>query len=105
MKAIINCQLVTERGIIWDAVLLVENGVIKDFGKMSKMEIPEGAEIIDAEGAYVGPGFVDIHNHGGNGFSSSQHPVEACEFFLKHGTTTMLATPDYSMNFETMLDR
>ena len=46
-----------------DAVLLIEDGKIADFGEARKLAIPEGAEIIDAEGAYVGPGFVDIHTH------------------------------------------
>ena len=32
------------------------------FGK--KIEIPEGAEIIDANGGYVAPGLIELHIHG-----------------------------------------
>ena len=61
MIAIINANLVRENGILWDASLLIDQGRIVDLGK--SISIPEDAEIIDAAGAYVGPGFVDIHVH------------------------------------------
>ena len=67
------------------------------------MEIPEDALRIDGEGAYVGPGFVDIHVHGGNGFSTCFQTIEAAKHFLRHGTTTLLATPSYSLNYEKFL--
>lgn len=98
IKAIKNAQIVTERGIIWDGVIIVENDKIKGFGSFRDINIPEGAEVIDAAGAYVGPGFVDIHVHAGGGYSTSYQPVEAAEFFLSHGETTILATPAYDQN-------
>ena len=102
--AITNCKLVLERGIIWNGSIVIKDGKIADFGKKENVTLPEGCEIIDAQGAYVGPGFVDIHVHGGGGYSTCTEPVEACEFFLSHGTTTLLATPVYSSNFEAFLD-
>ena len=59
-----------------DAVLFVENGLISGFGEIRNTPIPEGCDIIDAEGAYVGPGFVDIHVHAGNDLESFAHPKE-----------------------------
>lgn len=102
-KAIINCQLVLEQGILWDAVLLIENDKIAGYGEMRNTDIPEGAEIIDAKGKYVGPGLIDIHVHGGGGYSTCFEPVEAAKHFLKHGATSILATPSYSFNFEDQL--
>ena len=102
--AITNGHLVTERGIIWDAALVVCDGIIAEYGKAKDVKIPSDARVVDADGAYVGPGFVDIHNHGGGGFSTCLDAEAACEFFLKHGTTTLLATPAYSMNFELFLN-
>lgn len=99
--AIINAQVVLETGIIWDGALLLADDKIAAYGKMRDMEIPEGVEIIDAAGKYVGPGFVDLHVHGGDGYSTCYNPVEAAEFFLRHGTTSLLSTPDYHMNLET----
>ena len=69
MTAIKNAQIVLERGILWDGVIIVEDSKIKEFGSHRDIEIPVGAEVIDANGAYVGPGFVDIHVHAGGGCS------------------------------------
>ena len=61
--AIMNCQIVLETGIIWDGTLLLAGDKIAAYGPMAKTEIPEGAEVIDAGGKYVGPGLVDLHVH------------------------------------------
>jgi len=100
-KAIINAQIVLETGIIWDGTLITEDEEILAFG--TNIEIPEDAEIIDAEGAYVGPGFVDIHVHGGDGCHTVVDPIPAAEHFLKHGETTILATPPYDFGFEKLI--
>ena len=102
MRAIINANIVLETGIIWDGTLLTDGEDIAAFGK--DVEIPENAEIIDANGSYVGPGFVDIHVHGINGLHTALQPVEAAEYFLKHGETTILATPAYDFNKGEMLE-
>ena len=95
-KALKNCQIVLEDGILWDAVLLLSDNKIAAFGPARETEIPEDAEVIDANGDYVGPGFVDIHAHGGGGFQTSLNPVEAAEHFLRHGETSLLCTPSGS---------
>ncbi len=104
MKAIKNAQVVLENGIIWDGVILIDGDKIADYGCCRTLDIPNGAEVIDAKGAYVGPGFVDIHVHGGNGYCSSNDGVKAAEFFLSHGATTILSTPFYVMNFDEFMD-
>ncbi|MBE7051257.1 MAG: hypothetical protein E7395_01630 [Ruminococcaceae bacterium] len=103
MKAITNARVVTVDGIIWDGVILLENGRIEAVGKKDNVSIPLGAEIIDADGAYVGPGFVDIHVHGGDKYHTAENPIEAAAHFLKHGETTILATPSYNYNFQDFL--
>ena len=50
MKAIINTKLILEDSIIFDGAITFDNGVIVQMGKASEVEIPEGAEIIDAGG-------------------------------------------------------
>lgn len=101
-KAIINANIVLETGIMWDAILITEDEEILAYGK--EIDIPSDAEIIDAEGAYVGPGFVDIHVHGINGKCTAFNPVEAAEIFLKHGTTSILSTPYYKFTFDEFMD-
>ncbi len=103
MTAIINANVVLENGIIWDGAILLADGKIVKAAEKAKLEIPEGAEIIDAEGAYVGPGFVDIHVHGGIGENLFVDPETVAEHFLKHGETTILATPISTFPFDVMM--
>lgn len=103
VKCIKNAQIVLENGIIWDGSLIIENDKIVNYGSSRDTIIPACAEVIDAKGAYVGPGFVDIHVHNGIGFSTSYDTVKASKYFLKHGETTILATPSYGMNFDELM--
>lgn len=104
IKAIKNGQIVLENGIIWDGVVMIQDERIVAIGNKRDLDIPTGAQIIDAKGAYVGPGFIDIHVHGGGGYSTCYDLKNAAEFFLNHGSTSILATPDYHMNRETTLE-
>ena len=93
MLAIINAELVMKDHLIPEAVLFIEDGKIAGFGEMRTTPIPEGCEIIDAKGAYVGPGLVDIHCHAGTGVKFIQDPAKATQEHLQNGTTSILATP------------
>lgn len=57
-------------------------------------EFPYDTEY-DFTGKYVSPGFIDIHTHGGGGFSfdgTVDDVVAAADFHLKHGTTSIFPT-------------
>ena len=105
MIAIKNATLVMKDHLIPEAVLFVENGLIAGFGEMRTTSIPEGCEIIDAEGLYVGPGLVDIHNHSGGGHWFFDEPIPAARFNLEHGTTSVLATLYFNMNGEQLVEQ
>jgi N-acetylglucosamine-6-phosphate deacetylase len=91
---IFNARIITPNGIIAKGTLLAENGKI--------IEIAEGiidydaATIIDAEGNFVSPGFIDIHVHGGGGHDFMDNTVEAflkiAETHAQHGTTSLTPT-------------
>jgi len=98
-KAITNAKVVLENGIIWDGVILIENGKIIEVGSVHAVQIPDDAVRIDAGGSYVGPGFVDLHVHGTGHSSTYFKTEEAADYFLSCGTTTMLATPPYELDF------
>lgn len=98
MLAIKNANIVLENETINNGILLIEDGKILNFGGSAEIEIPDYADVVDANGDYVGPGFVDIHNHGGGGYLFNENPVEASNFFLKYGTTTVLPTYYTSMS-------
>lgn len=98
MTAIINATLVMRDHFIPDAVLFYEDGRIVDFGEMRRKAVPEGCDVIDAEGLYVGPGFVDIHTHSDGYVFFQDEPVRAAQHHLKHGSTTVLPALYYSMD-------
>ena len=93
MTAIIHAELIMKDHLIPDAVLFIEDGKIAGFGEMRVTPIPDGCEIIDAKGLYVGPGLVDIHCHSGTGVKFIENPAKATQEHLEKGTTSILATP------------
>lgn len=58
--------------------------------------LPEGADIIDAQGKYVAPGFVDMHVHGGAGADFMDGDIDsyktALDLHTSHGTTLIFPT-------------
>lgn len=103
MIAIRNARLVLEDRILEKGVVLIDNGMIYDFGEEGTVAIPADAEVYDAEGRYVGPGFVDIHVHGGGGHMLYRNPLGAAAHFLRCGTTTVLATTYTDMDTDEMV--
>lgn len=72
----------------------IENGRIRAWSE-TPLDIP-GAEIIDASGHYIAPGFIDMHVHGGGGQDVMDASVQAyltmAQVHAQHGTTAMLPT-------------
>ena len=104
MVYIHNAKVVLETGILFDGAILLDGDRIAWVGDRRDAQIPDGCEMLDAEGAYVGPGFVDIHVHGGNGYMFDTEPLQAAEHFLRNGETTQLATLYYNLSKEGFLD-
>ena len=105
MIAIKNATLVMKDHLIPEAVLFIEDGLIAGFGEMRSTPIPGDCEVVDAEGLYVGPGLVDIHNHAGGGHWFYDEPIEAAQFNLAHGTTTILPTLYFNMNGKQLVEQ
>jgi N-acetylglucosamine-6-phosphate deacetylase len=99
----VNCSLVVHNGtlitanrLIPNGVVLIERGIITDFGEAGEVEVPAGLPVVDAKGTYIAPGFVDIHCHGGGGVWSWEQPRTFALAHLKHGTTAILPTFTYN---------
>lgn len=90
---IYNVKLVLLDKIIDDSEIIIDNGKISSFGKISDLVCDI---MIDGKSSYVSPGFVDIHIHGGGGYDFMDGTLEAYEVItnthLKHGTTSMVPT-------------
>jgi len=93
MKAIVNARIVTEGRIIKDHALLFDE---KIEGVVPLPLDVNDVEIINAEGAYVSAGFIDLHIHGSGGADMMDATLEALEqlstTLLRTGTTGFLAT-------------
>ncbi|MGV9169864.1 MAG: amidohydrolase [Promethearchaeia archaeon] len=64
MKALVNGTIFCPvNGLIENGTVLFENGKICEVG--AEVDIPEDAEVVDVEGNYVLPGFVEAHAHQG----------------------------------------
>ena len=59
MKYIIGGKIITPDGIVRGKALAYDERIA---GFVDPATVPEGAEVIDARGMYVSPGFIDIHN-------------------------------------------
>jgi N-acetylglucosamine-6-phosphate deacetylase len=95
MKSIIsNGTVITPFREIANGSVVIEDGKIIGIHS-GPVEIP-GAQVIDAGGHYVSPGFIDIHIHGGGGADFMDGTVEAfltiAETHAKYGTTSMVPT-------------
>ncbi len=101
--AIINGTLVMRDHLIPEGGVLMENGKITAFGPMKSIAIPENCEVIDAQGQFVGPGFVDIHTHSDGKVFFYEDP-KAVGHHLRHGSTTVLAALYFSMNTREFVD-
>jgi len=84
-------SLILPDQIIAEGALLVEGGRIVAVGREADIACPEGAERVQADGGFIGPGYVDLHVHGGAGADFMDATAEAWQTVLRaharHGTT------------------
>jgi len=64
MKCIVNGTVYTPTAVIPNGVMAIEGGIIQALGSAEELEVPAGAEVIDASAKNVVPGFIDIHFYG-----------------------------------------
>ncbi len=88
-----NGRLIFPNGVRDGLDLLVEDSLITAIrGQAPAM----GEQIIDLEGSYLAPGFVDLHVHGAMGHDTMEAGAEAfraiCDYHATGGTTSLLLT-------------
>ena len=82
--------------LVPDAAVLCSAGKILAVGPARKVRVPKDAEVVDARGGYISPGFVEIHVHGGDGADYMDGDVAAVRTanrcHARHGTTSIFPT-------------
>lgn len=90
MKRIKSNKIVLDNSL-FDGYIYFEDGKITD---LTVKEYPVSEEY-DYTNLYVSAGFIDIHTHGGGGYSFSdelEDVIMGCNFHLAHGTTSICPT-------------
>lgn len=89
-----NGQIVLPSRVIPDGAVIVRDGKIEDI--LENPTHQQFCEMLDAQGGFVMPGFIDIHLHGGGGADFMDGTPEAfrtiARTHLIHGTTAMTPT-------------
>ena len=104
MKAIINANVVMPDHVIPNGVILIDKKIITRVGKQKDVEIPNNAEIIDAQGLYVGPGLIDVHTHAADNMWIFEEPEKTSSYLLSHGVTGVLPALYNNLNKQAYLD-
>ena len=88
-----NGRLIFPNGVRDALDLLVEDGMITAIRPQAHAM---GEKIVDLEGNYVAPGFIDLHVHGAMGRDTMQASAKAfraiCDYHASGGTTSLLLT-------------
>jgi len=91
-----NANLITPTQLIENGWLAIHDGVISAFGAGHAPSFPDIAQVIDATGQYLAPGFIDLHVHGGVGHEAMDANPESlramAQLYARHGVTSFLAT-------------
>ena len=100
-SAIINTNIILPEYMIPNGTIVIENGKIVDFGKKISTE---GMDVIDANGAFTGPGLIDIHTHADGETFFTEDPIKAASTILEHGVTDVLPALYFNMNADQLVD-
>jgi N-acetylglucosamine-6-phosphate deacetylase len=94
LTQIINGKILTPQGWLKNGSVILRDNKILEVTNCDLAVI--GADLIDAKGMCVVPGFIDMHVHGGGGRDFQEGTPEAfktaVEAHAKHGTTSIFPT-------------
>ena len=80
----------TGRAPLNDAVVVITGDSITAVGSRAQVNIPAQAQVIEAKGLVLAPGFIDAHNHSDRGFADDPSAVSQ----VSQGITTVVVGQD-----------
>lgn len=94
--ALVGGKIITPFRVVKNGIIIIEDGLISELGKVTDVDIPDGSKVIDISGYTVAPGFVDLLVHGGGGYGFADQSEDsirnAANYFMRNGSTTLLAS-------------
>jgi len=95
MNAIVNGKIIMENSLVKDKAIIFEDKII-DIVPENEISRYNINNLIDAQGYYVSPGFIDIHIHGAWGYDTMDGNSRGLQFvaesLVSHGVTAFLPT-------------
>ena len=91
-RLLAGARVVTPAGVLADAWVHLDGGAIV---AVTRDRPAADAPVSDLQGAWLLPGFVDLHVHGGGGYDAADSPRAmegAVAFHRRHGTTATLVS-------------
>ncbi|MBN2899462.1 MAG: N-acetylglucosamine-6-phosphate deacetylase [Clostridia bacterium] len=95
MNIYINGKIILENDILENHILVADHKIQK-ICPVESYDIHEKDKVIDLDGHYLSPGFINVHIHGSNGYDTMDATQEAMEAIAAvlpaSGVTSFLAT-------------
>jgi imidazolonepropionase-like amidohydrolase len=94
-RALVDVRIFDGTGapLIDNGVVVISDGRISAVGAVDSVAIPEGAQVIELDGRWLVPGFVNAHGHVSQTGDRTSIP-EQLEIYAHYGITTVLSLGD-----------
>ena len=91
-----NGTVILPDRLVHDGVVVCRDHLIEAVGSSETIRVGKDSTLVDAQGGFIGPGYVDIHVHGGDGADfmdgTSEAVAKAAQVHARHGTTSIFPT-------------
>lgn len=92
-----NGDVVSGEEILHDGSVVIQGEKIAQIFPSRELNKKKGDRVVDCSDSFICPGFIDIHNQGGGGFSVMDGTWDSikglAQVHARHGTTGLLLTP------------
>ena len=90
LQAFVGARIFDGTGAPWieDGVLVVSDGIVQEVGAASQVDVPAGAQVVDLEGRWIVPGFINSHGHAGG---DRNEVLRQLDVYAHYGVTTVVS--------------